>query len=401
VDDFDRSYDAATSRMEDFRLVLERLIQILLEEKGIPVQVVTSRVKPRASAQRKLQRPDRNGNISSLTDLLGVRVITYFRDGVDSAARVIEREFLVDSARSVDKRAALDPDRFGYLSLHYILQLDQKRSQLAEYRTYADILFELQIRSILQHAWAEIEHDLGYKSEAEIPRTVKRRFSRLAGLLELADDEFLGIREELAVPSDGLPRSRAADLRVEVEQLLARPSHIRLPAWSREWSEAEYISRVPSSDPRFLPLDRFFIRMPSGHGSFEACDLLGPGDELIYVHRKFDSKSLGHLFNQALVSTEFLISSASTRGALAEAVERYGGGRVLATDFRPRNVVIALLSEEGPIVPIERIREFSQITLSRVAQAIEQLGANLTVVGIQQRLHTTHASRGTARPSEK
>ena len=49
MDDFDRSYDAATSRMENFRLVLERLIQILLEEKGIPVQVVKGRVKPRAS----------------------------------------------------------------------------------------------------------------------------------------------------------------------------------------------------------------------------------------------------------------------------------------------------------------------------------------------------------------
>jgi len=50
----------------------------------------------------------------------------------------------------------------------------------------------------LQHAWAEIEHDLGYKVGATIPVPVRRRFSRLAGLLEIADREFKEIRDELA-----------------------------------------------------------------------------------------------------------------------------------------------------------------------------------------------------------
>jgi hypothetical protein len=56
---------------------------------------------------------------------------------------------------------------------------------------------EIQIRSILQHAWAEIEHDLGYKTSGEIPKTARRQFARLAGLLELADDEFVKIRSDL------------------------------------------------------------------------------------------------------------------------------------------------------------------------------------------------------------
>lgn len=56
---------------------------------------------------------------------------------------------------------------------------------------------EIQTRSILQHAWAEIEHDLGYKSKNEVPKKIRRRFSRLAGLLELADSEFNGIRSDL------------------------------------------------------------------------------------------------------------------------------------------------------------------------------------------------------------
>ena len=50
---------------------------------------------------------------------------------------------------------------------------------------------------MLQHAWAEIEHDLGYKSEIAIPKDIRRSFSRLAGLLEVADKEFQEIRDFL------------------------------------------------------------------------------------------------------------------------------------------------------------------------------------------------------------
>ena len=60
-----------------------------------------------------------------MTDLLGVRIITYFPDEVDKAAKLVEREFCVDPDNSVDKRSILDPDRFGYLSLHYVLTLNR------------------------------------------------------------------------------------------------------------------------------------------------------------------------------------------------------------------------------------------------------------------------------------
>jgi hypothetical protein len=98
----------------------------------------------------------------------------------------------------VDKRTTLDPDRFGYLSLHYVVSLNEGRLALPEYRNFDNVKFEIQIRSILQHAWAEIEHDLGYRTENAIPAQLRRRFSRLAGLLELADEEFTQIRRTLA-----------------------------------------------------------------------------------------------------------------------------------------------------------------------------------------------------------
>jgi hypothetical protein len=91
------------------------------------------------------------------------------------------------------------------LSLHYVVSLLPARSVLAEYRRYADLKAEIQVRSVLQHAWAEIEHDLGYKTALGVPRDVRRSFSRLAGLLELADKEFVSIRETIEEYVKALP----------------------------------------------------------------------------------------------------------------------------------------------------------------------------------------------------
>jgi putative GTP pyrophosphokinase len=201
--DFDEEYAHAVELLPDFGIYLKALIERLLAAKGIRFHGINHRVKSKESAEQKMARP-RTGKtgaaqrtLKSLTDLLGVRVVTYFQDGIESVAEIIESEFIIDWKNSVDKRITLDADRFGYLSMHYVAELKPDRTALPEYRDYGDVKFEIQIRSILQHAWAEMEHDLGYKSEAAVPREFRRRFSRLAGVLELVDDEFIGIREEI------------------------------------------------------------------------------------------------------------------------------------------------------------------------------------------------------------
>jgi putative GTP pyrophosphokinase len=201
--DFDREYARAIEVLPAFGRSLESLLDQLLTADEIGFHRINHRVKSKESAERKMARP-RNGatdtgprTLDALTDLLGIRVITYFRDEIDAVARLVEREFVIDETNSVDRRAMLDADRFGYLSLHYVVKLSPGRAALPENQKYGDIKFEIQIRSILQHAWAEIEHDLGYKSEAAVPRAVRRRFSRLAGVLELVDDEFEAIRQEV------------------------------------------------------------------------------------------------------------------------------------------------------------------------------------------------------------
>jgi GTP pyrophosphokinase len=216
--DFDREYESAVELLPEFGDYLESLFKVLLRNENIRVHRIDYRVKGKKSTQLKLARPrkepgdTRPRTLDSLTDLLGLRVITYSAEDVDRVASVIAAQFTVDRANSVDKRASLDPDRFGYLSLHYVAQLNPSTTGNPEYQRYQDRKFEIQIRSILQHAWAEVEHDLGYKTEEGVPRQVRRKFALAAGLLETVDDLFISLRRELGVHQDQAMATVSGDL---------------------------------------------------------------------------------------------------------------------------------------------------------------------------------------------
>ncbi|MFL6282676.1 MAG: GTP pyrophosphokinase family protein [Pyrinomonadaceae bacterium] len=139
---------------------------------------MTVALKKRDSLMKKIQAKSYT-QLSDITDICGIRIITYYDEEVDAVARIIENEFEIDPENSVDKRKKA-PDTFGYLSSHYIVRLRPVRLQLPEYGRFSQCQAEIQIRSIIQHAWAEIEHDLGYKSQNAVPPPVRRQFFRLA-----------------------------------------------------------------------------------------------------------------------------------------------------------------------------------------------------------------------------
>lgn len=189
-------YDGQLHNNTAFVSACARLIGEILTASNVKYHSVAARIKSRDSLRLKVQSSTGYRSLSDITDVCGVRIITYFADEVDKVAKIIEEEFEIDREHSVDKRIALDPDRFGYLSLHYVAKMPPTRLELRENRGFAGCQVEIQIRSILQHSWAEIQHDLGYKSVRSVPRELQRRFSRLAGLLEIADGEFTAIRED-------------------------------------------------------------------------------------------------------------------------------------------------------------------------------------------------------------
>ena len=160
------------------------LLRQALREQGVYVTAVEHRVKTEKSLTGKLElKGAKYKSIDDITDLVGLRVITFYTDEVDKVAVIAKSLFDIDWQESVDKRKLHELDAFGYNSLHYICRLRTGGPR-----------FELQMRTALQHVWSTIEHDTGYKGDVKIPREYKRQFSRLAGMLELIDEEFSRLR---------------------------------------------------------------------------------------------------------------------------------------------------------------------------------------------------------------
>ena len=107
--------------------------------------------------------PKYENPLTGITDLAGVRIITYFPDTLAQVDRMLVDEFEIIE-KSNKGATLLQEERFGYQSIHYLVKLKGERARLAEYRNLKDGVVEIQIRTILQHAWAEIEHDIQYKS---------------------------------------------------------------------------------------------------------------------------------------------------------------------------------------------------------------------------------------------
>jgi len=117
-----KEYDKKREILENLDKSLETLINSLLKQKGIKAHQIQTRVKDRGSLEKKILAKQKYKSLDDITDIVGIRIITYFEDEVDKVAKVVEEEFDLDQENSVDKRD-IDTDRFGYRSLHYVASL--------------------------------------------------------------------------------------------------------------------------------------------------------------------------------------------------------------------------------------------------------------------------------------
>lgn len=192
----------------------KRIAEEALKRRGIRVHSIEARAKDPASFGRKAAKPSKNdpnrpmysNPLEQITDKAAIRIITFFPRTIREIDEMLQAEYKV--VEHFDKGESLiEEERFGYQSVHYLITLENIRTSLPEYERFTNALVEVQVRTILQHTWAEIEHDIQYKSSATIPRDIKRRFMSLAGLLEIADREFQAIQDadrELTVRAETL-----------------------------------------------------------------------------------------------------------------------------------------------------------------------------------------------------
>ena len=174
-------YRESLPALEQLQQKAVALLRKELDDTGIIVSSIDSRIKTEASLAGKLElKGSKYRTLSDLTDILGIRVVAFYTDDVDKIAALVGSIFKIDWSNSVDKRKIHQIDSFGYNSLHYI----------CTHPDFPDVRFEVQMRTALQHVWATMYHDTGYKSGVEVPAEHIRNLNRLAGMLELADDEF-------------------------------------------------------------------------------------------------------------------------------------------------------------------------------------------------------------------
>jgi ppGpp synthetase/RelA/SpoT-type nucleotidyltranferase len=183
-----------------------QLVTSVLDEAGINYLSVSGRTKSVASFAEKATRSVDGVRLYTdplreIGDQLGVRVITYVRDDVAAVADLLADQVVVADDRDLGRETA-SQGRFGYASRHLQIVLDAAREGQPAYAHLPGRNVQVQIRTVLQHAWAEFEHDIRYKGTVpdEHAPDFDRRFTLAAGLLELADQEFATIRDRLRGP---------------------------------------------------------------------------------------------------------------------------------------------------------------------------------------------------------
>lgn len=178
--------------------IVRKTLEKLIKENGIYVTALESRIKAEKSLAGKLElKGHKYASVYDLTDMIGARVITFYNDDVEKISALVGRAFEVDWENSVDKRKIRAVDSFGYGSLHYICQIPKSIYNDPAHPEVNTIRFEIQMRTALQHVWATFDHDTGYKSGIEVPAEYIRRINRLAGVLELADEQIGQLRTEI------------------------------------------------------------------------------------------------------------------------------------------------------------------------------------------------------------
>jgi len=200
--DAESSYQKVRSLYESFAVMTQSILHEAIKTSGVTVASIDARakdiesfgVKASTISKEDSNKPKYPNPLKDITDLAGVRVITFFPRTLQDVDRIINGQFLV--LERTDKADLLKRDeKLGYQSVHYLITLTEPRTKLPEYCRYDGLVAEIQVRTILQHAWAEIEHDIQYKSVEVIPSQIRRRFTALAGLLEIADREFQAIQD--------------------------------------------------------------------------------------------------------------------------------------------------------------------------------------------------------------
>lgn len=166
------------------------ILENLLQQNNIGYLSISYRTKTKEGVYEKIDRKSYKDPLNELMDFSGVRIILYFESDLDKVCNLVKKTFNIFSDHSVDNETRLSTDRIGYRSIHYVCDIGENRQDLVEYEYISSLKCEIQVRTMLQHAWAELTHDRNYKLSTKLPTSIQRKINLYSGMLELADQGF-------------------------------------------------------------------------------------------------------------------------------------------------------------------------------------------------------------------
>ena len=199
---FKKFYDDNRKHFVDTKNVYIRIISSLFKKFNCgDVTKIEGRVKDKKECLKKFHRKYQNKLEADetpyeikdcISDLIGIRIVCLYEDQIAALSEMLQQHFKI--LYVTDKISALESteDLFGYKGLHMDLVLNDEMAALPKYLPHVDWPVEVQIRSLIQDAWSVLDHKIKYKKS--IPVDLKRRINVLSALFELADREFMEIR---------------------------------------------------------------------------------------------------------------------------------------------------------------------------------------------------------------
>jgi ppGpp synthetase/RelA/SpoT-type nucleotidyltranferase len=195
LEDARKLWLAEWAAYDEFATYLQDILKAAIRRSGILAEV-SGRAKDMDSLIKKLiVKP--NHTYDSLGDKAGVRVIVRYKNEIAPVLEVAKQ--LLDRGEPENTSNRLKPNTLGYLSVHADIRLLPNDPQSKKFPA-KQFSAELQVRTMAQHLWAEMTHDYIYKYDdllEPLPNQLLRRIYILAGVVELADEEFNQIEQEM------------------------------------------------------------------------------------------------------------------------------------------------------------------------------------------------------------
>jgi putative GTP pyrophosphokinase len=188
-----RQFERRRTNYNRLNLAVQQILSSQLARREVPVSEVTGRIKSFDSLYQKVERKGYTHPFEEVHDICGVRVVCLVLSDLEVLEEVIESAFVVTQ---LDQKVKNKADfEFGYLSNHYVVQLREPPSN-ASHNAMLSLSCEIQTRTLAMDTWAKISHFLDYKQAEDIPKSLRRDFFALSGLLYVADVHFDRLNEE-------------------------------------------------------------------------------------------------------------------------------------------------------------------------------------------------------------